>query len=388
MEVSRRALIALTAVAATASAAMLWPRRDPRSQFELWDTPERSAIASLGDSVMRLRLVLSIRQSRRILDSVVGRYPDGKVPGVVAVGDGEAAAFVPEADRFLADLNLPTRPAMSIRILLIDQSVLLAPFPPLAIFSLLPDERGSGDCTVVRTGVPGASSIDTAEEGKQARWGFLPWSGAAGPCWYLATYGPPGAGVRSWLDSRGWDVAEALPGRHNPLLYRGVESDSTARFFFLFSDAPRIFRGGLDVLAACAFNEPALCEFLLLGARGGRQLPPGVGGSQRFFSYAGSTEARIGLPGRVSNSLLAMMVEDLGRERFAAFWSSPAPVAEAFESATGQPFRAWFQGRLKRELRSAGFPDHPQTVVWPSALAILALVLGGSLRQAHRREVR
>jgi len=94
------------------------------------------------------------------------------------------------------------------------------------------------------------------------------------------------------------------------------------------------------------------------------------------------------MPRYVTGALLALMVDDLGPTRFAEFWTSTAPVAEAFAATAGMSLGEWYGLELRRQLKDAGYPDPRRAPYWPSALGILALALGASLWHATRRQVR
>jgi len=119
-----------------------------------------------------------------------------------------------------------------------------------------------------------------------------------------------------------------------------------------------------------------------------RLLPPEVVGSgsasRRIF---GRRSWILGVPSWASNSLLAMMAEDLGPTRFASFWSSSLPVSDAFRQAAGQTLGNWYQAQIRRELKRAGRVPAPGPARG-SAFAVLALALGGTLLAARRRQVR
>jgi hypothetical protein len=82
------------------------------------------------------------------------------------------------------------------------------------------------------------------------------------------------------------------------------------------------------------------------------------------------------------------MVDDLGPTRFAEFWTSAAPVGEAFTSAAGTSLGEWYRLQLRGQLKDAGHPDPVRTPFWPSAIGVLALALGAALWGARRRQVR
>jgi hypothetical protein len=83
-----------------------------------------------------------------------------------------------------------------------------------------------------------------------------------------------------------------------------------------------------------------------------------------------------------------MMVDDLGPDRFAEFWTSSAPVSEAFKAAAGMSLGDWYRIQLRRQMAAAGVSEPQEATFWPSALGILALALGSVLWLTGRRQVR
>jgi hypothetical protein len=221
-------------------------------------------------------------------------------------------------------------------------------------------------------------------------WRRLPWGGAVGACWYLSEFGPPGPGVRAWLDSRYWDVASGLPPYRGFFESRDDASESGSMLNRVFGDLRGMFFRESVMLEACADRRPELCEAALLQTPyPPGQFPAGVVGSWRGLRYAGrgGTAWMFEIPRSVTGSLLAQMVDDLGPTRFVEFWTSTAPVGEAFAAVAGMSVGEWYRSQLRRQLKDAKYLDPRRTPFWPSAIGILALALAGSLWHAKRRQV-
>lgn len=168
-----------------------------------------------------------------------------------------------------------------------------------------------------------------------------PWlRNGLGPCAFYAAFGRPGAGVEGWLLARGFDLAIDMdwispPGADTEFNQGvGVAPKLRVRPFWERDDR---YGASLDAVACNAWNL-ARCHAALFDPdtavlyRERRRDPPGVITRSWWRSrgplYGGS-------------SYLADLVRTVGRERFQAFWSSPAPVDSAFLSGVGTPIEVW-----------------------------------------------
>ncbi len=387
MEVSRRAAGALAAVAIAAGAWLaVHESADDRPRFQP-RSPERIAARALADSVSRLGLLVQAREVRHRVDSAMHEFAPRPAPRVVVLGGGNAPLLAPLTDSLAGALRAPADAPIPMRLALVEA-------PPewlpgrlyVSTFALLPGDVPGAGCTAVRV-----VSRDSIEKGGElGSWLHLPWQGAVGPCWYLASFGAPGPAVRAWLDSRYWDVAGAVPPHPRRLSFEDNFESEPNLFYRILGDFRQRYASGSATLQACASNKPALCEAALLGSPfPPGLLPDGIVGTERLNRYAvGAYQWMTGVPPWASRELLAMMLEDLGPERFSAFWTSQAPVAEAFRAAAGTPFAEWYRNQLRRDLRQAGMADPGNAVFWPSATAILVLALSLTLWGARRRQVR
>jgi hypothetical protein len=78
----------------------------------------------------------------------------------------------------------------------------------------------------------------------------------------------------------------------------------------------------------------------------------------------------------------------MGRERFARFWRSSAPVDSAFLQAFGQPIDAWTARWARRFASDAPpFSPAPRPVAVVFGLALAFTALGVTLGYAARRQV-
>jgi hypothetical protein len=388
MEVSKRVLGLLTAVAVGAA---LWlfarettlERAPRRSQ-----SPERAAVKALTDSVNHLALLVRTAEIRKRVELGLRSAPVGRAPSgvVLVVGGGAAAAMAPTADSLLDSLAFPAVPRIPVRMALVDLAGDSASPRGPRNFTILPSPSTGSSCISVRVVVPG--EVADAQE----RWGWQrrSWVGSLGPCWYLATFGPPGPAVRAWLDARYWDVARRIPPHLEPDPISNEASGASSALLRLLGEMPSSFAGGSATLDRCATDSPKLCEVSLLESPYQRELlPAGIVENQWAISrdwrqYSWLTD----LPSWATESVLASMVDDLGPTRFQALWTSTAPVGEAFETAAGMPLGEWFGQRLRRGLQRAGIPDPGRGPEWASVIGLLGLALGAALWGAGRRRVR
>lgn len=173
-----------------------------------------------------------------------------------------------------------------------------------------------------------------------------------GPCGLYAIVGMPGPGIASWLDSTRARAA---------LSYRATEPT-------IVPDGGRLF--GRQILAAltplsCAAGRDASCIPALLDPHADRRRLPSVasvGGRTLVSTYYFEIED---YPGDVVAALRA----SLGEERFARWWASELPPAEAYERITGERFATFAQDYLRPRVgrRARG----PLRADLPTALGIL-----------------
>lgn len=186
---------------------------------------------------------------------------------------------------------------------------------------------------------------------------FVPRNGLQrlGPCGLYAIAGMPGPGIATWLDSTQARAA---------LSYR--ESEPTT-----VPDRRPLGNQVLALLAplSCAAGRDASCELALLDPFADRRRLPDVasnGGQMLVSTYYFELE---GYPGDVVAALRA----SLGEERFARWWASELPPAEAYERITGERFARFAQAYLRPRVgdRSRG----PLQTGLPTALGIVLATL-------------
>jgi hypothetical protein len=131
-------------------------------------------------------------------------------------------------------------------------------------------------------------------------------------------------------------------------------------------------------LVGCAAGDLDRCRSVLWG----RPDPDARGLQFADFDVPGVVVGWYGASG-----YLADMVAHFGRERFERFWTSDAPLEQAFEQAMGEPIEQytmkWAQARV-------GVPDiGTRTRAAPALLAVVAslVVVGGAAALTRLRQV-
>jgi hypothetical protein len=194
---------------------------------------------------------------------------------------------------------------------------------------------------------------------------------AIAPCLYYAAFGRPGPAIDAWLQRRalrpayqaGWDA----PPPPLPLL------DEPGRYDFLRS------RMSFDALA-CSDGDLSRCRAALLDPGRDELVSPGIAAlvHRRWWSFSFPDE----------EGYLAALVHEMGRERFARFWRSSAPVDSAFLQAFEQPIDAWTARWARRWASDVPpFSPAPRPVAVVFGLALAAVALGVTLGYAARRQV-
>jgi hypothetical protein len=386
MALSNRTLGALALLAAGSAFAAFGPPITVVGARRLFLKPsaERMEVRALTDSLNRLKLRVGASQLREEVDSVLDSYPAGHIPDVVVLGGGLAAEKRASAERLLDSLSLRSEASMPVRIVLVEaQSRRLTRWDS---FTLLPQHDLKSGCTVVHVVFPWDTTTETGQAMGRLS---MEWDGTDGPCWFLARFGPPGPEVREWLDSRYWDVAGAIPPTPLPILREDETEGSVDPVRRMAGDMHGAFTGSSVTLQGCAHDRPDLCEQALLSPLRGGVLPPGIAASHSLAHFARAPgDLQFGFPPEASWSVLSRMVEDLGPTKFAAFWTSRVPVAEAFQAAAGTSLGQWYREQLRRELRQADVEDAGEGPYWPSTIVFFVLALAMSLLQAERRQAR
>ena len=209
-----------------------------------------------------------------------------------------------------------------------------------------------------------------------------------GPCAFHAAFGVPGPAVHRWLRARGATLALGgswvrPPGR--------MQTPPTTNAFtrHWFNVALEFFSySGLR----CALGETAECERSIMTATDdpspwARPRPMVVGSSVSPNYSLMQTWRRRGADfGDRETGILAGMVRSLGREKFAAFWTSADSVPLAFEKASGQPLGAWVSIWANEQIEPLERGPTIPPVVLLETILLVTLCLAMILMIGRRRE--
>ena len=163
-----------------------------------------------------------------------------------------------------------------------------------------------------------------------------------GPCAYYGAFGMPGPAIREWLRQRG--ALLALGGSWTQTTASLMESADYNYYLstdpYYPSPPPPFFQYSTRGVT-CLMGDASACESVVLD----RNIEAGlmsVGSAVRAGYRLGPISRRTGTEfGGLETELLADMVRSLGRARFEQFWTSSAPVPQAFQQASGMRLGEW-----------------------------------------------
>ena len=243
---------------------------------------------------------------------------------------------------------------------------------------------GTGTFVGSRDGVDYCFRIHSVREGRlemavldDLRLGAFWQTDHLGPCRFYGRYGPPGRDVVRWLEQGGIDFALAHKARGEPLDRRARRRGLFGVTYFGRAEKPIYVRCLAGVADACRR------VFLTPG-----EVDEEVAQRQETALRAGaiSTSVQWTFSGQ-GPFILADLERAFGREKFDLFWTSDAPVDQAFEAAFGIEPGAWIVRWLETSmiLQMPG-PGLPQSSSSGSLLTI-ALFAGIAFLRNRRRNV-
>lgn len=215
-----------------------------------------------------------------------------------------------------------------------------------------------------------------------------------GPCAYYAAFGMPGERVREWIER--WGLAPVIYANWDvPLWTRRRLVEAQAAWYLRSRSTIRPSSQLPFDLLACAHGDRDRCRAAIQPHfvdvyRGGSGIVqswlPGLieGRWRRSYDYYYYRSS--GLGPRVGH-YFSDMVTEFGRERFARFWRSNAPLEDAFEQAMGVPLDEWTMQWVQSTI---GVPETPADIPAGSVLAsliVMGVLLGGASLFAFRRQV-
>ena len=259
----------------------------------------------------------------------------------------------------------------------------LVPFPDARVLVILDTKPARRPTYVLPAALDGRTCVASLFVNWSVEWLRVPTTSAAGsnlqpwlrdwigPCLYYAAFGRPGPAIEAWLQARAFTPAYAPDWEATPPVLR--LRDEPGAYNFLMSQV------SFDALACGDGNLPRCRQGLLSPSSRESRLPHVAGLiRRRYWSLTFPAEERY----------LAALVHDMGRERFARFWRSTAPVDSAFLQAFGQPLDAWtarWTARFASDVPPFGPAPRPQAVLFSLALAAIAIAAAVGL--VTRRQV-
>jgi hypothetical protein len=192
-----------------------------------------------------------------------------------------------------------------------------------------------------------------------------------GACRLYAAFGNPGAGVRAWLAQSAY-----LPAARSSRIFAS---------WWEYGSMPEWLHFGY---VECAAGNADRCREILWSRPGDDRRPvrftefdvPGVVMGAPYF------DPRDPL-GPSGPTYLADMLAHYGRDRFARFWASDAPLEQAFADAMGEPIERWTMQWAQAEI---GVPNvGPRMRAMPALLSVLVslAVVGAAGALSRLRQV-
>ncbi len=185
-----------------------------------------------------------------------------------------------------------------------------------------------------------------------------------GPCLYYAAFGEPGPHIARWLEERSYKLANS--GNWTKPAEVARRSEDPAAWNVLVSNMS--FNA-----VACLAGRADRCRPVVADVQ--QEEPLFRGASRGRAARVTGVFKRVQWGGTFPNEdyFLASLVRETGRERFAQFWRSAAPVDSAFRAAFGQPLEQWTANWARRQV-----PPLPPFSPAPRPIAVLfaALAVG------------
>ncbi len=213
---------------------------------------------------------------------------------------------------------------------------------------------------------------------------------ALAPCLLRAAFGPPGTGVKSWLEQTRFAAAQSSSWLNRPKAFldgsgqspwQPMYDETWSALYAIRSWPGLISRPAIEITMMFAppyvMGGPALrclegnhaeCARTVLDSV---SLVDGLPRDLTFFWGLGRTSRRAILSIHpLGNWFLSDVIREEGRERFARFWKSDQPFESAFRDAFGQELGAWTRAWGVRQ----------RTRVWDERYSPKSVILGASLK--------
>jgi hypothetical protein len=219
-----------------------------------------------------------------------------------------------------------------------------------------------------------------------------------GPCALYTTFGMPGSGIAQWLSETDWSEAQDLDwSRPSPIWKDNfgwavfTEGGFAAEFLNFSSSAWRardfLSDGAIACLAGRTDQCPNGLEWGLYTGKDDQPWYARVVDARAINSYRWRLWGRGAGFGPAQSWLISDMVRDLGRDRFAAFWASPAGPDSAFARAAGVPLAAWIGHWAQRAYGPDVLGPWIPARTWLAGLVVVLAGLVVAAALARERQV-
>lgn len=211
-----------------------------------------------------------------------------------------------------------------------------------------------------------------------------------GPCAYYARFGKPGPHVARWLNSARWQFARSTDwSAASPPWSDGSEDSDSSLLPQLGATKPGVREVAEPAGVACVAGKSGRCVGALLRSRIGRNDSSwsativNTSGAPIFDFYRRSRT----MLGPAEGWILSDMVQTLGPQRFQRFWSSNAPVPQAFQEAAGVSLDSWVHMWALRTYGPVSVGPRMSAASFASGSLLLLLAFGAAVAIERRRRV-
>ncbi len=361
--------IAITGVSCLALAVAYLPPQPPWGAivFRAEEPVETARLNLMNNAYQQAENVLGAVRFRDSLSRVVRAGATG-APDLAVLVRGPRSDSAQRAFRTAVDhVWQRTHPAPGARLIVVLDVVTKRFYQA---WYVLPSALDGRTCAVALTldwSVEWFRSPPALERGENLE----PWlREQLGPCLYYSAFGRPGPQVEQWLRARSYRVANVADWERPPPTLRLLEEPNALNLV--------VSEMSFDALA-CADGRLPRCQSAITSDRFWQPLSLRLK-SPEISGYLRRTYWPRNFLGE--DRYLSTLVHQMGRERFARFWRSSAPVDSAFALAFGESMDRWTMDWARSVvpgLPPLGPAPRRRAILFAVALAALVLTLALSL---------
>ena len=195
-----------------------------------------------------------------------------------------------------------------------------------------------------------------------------------GPCLYYAAFGPPGPQIEQWLLQRSFKLANSADWHGALPRSRWEDVQKEVVFSNMSFDALACTAGRLERCRSAVEHTNNEENF-----RVRPQAARVAGVFQRAYWPRNFVS---------DDYYLASLVREMGRDRFAQFWRSTAPLDSAFRSAFGQSIETWTTHWARGFVpKPPPFGPAPRPIAVLFSVALAAAAIAAAAAGVMRRQV-